>query len=302
MSRRALPELPEVETIARELHARLQGRTITAVDVIRSDVLRQTSAEHLRLYCTGARIERAWRRGKSAIISLANRWHLLIQPRFTGAILVDDPVNRAPERSAELDGSIESIVDGERGAVRPADYAVVEWQLSDGGRFWYRDVRRLGTIQFVDDAGLRAYEARIGAEPLDPAFSADRLSVLLRVSRSAIKKVLMDQRILAGIGNIYANEALSRSGIDPSREARSLSLVEVDLLFDALTTTLRASIQARGTTFRDYRDPSNRSGSFAAQLVAYGRGGEPCARCACRLVETHAIDGRSTVFCYRCQR
>lgn len=112
----------------------------------------------------------------------------------------------------------------------------------------------------------------------------------------------MDQRVVAGIGNIYANEALWRAGIDPSRAARTVQPAEVARLHEAITSVLEASIQARGTTFRDYRDPSNRSGNFAAQLQAYGRGGAPCSRCRTTLVETHTIDGRSTVFCHRCQR
>jgi formamidopyrimidine-DNA glycosylase len=122
------------------------------------------------------------------------------------------------------------------------------------------------------------------------------------VSSQAVKKVLMDQRQVAGIGNIYANEALWRSGIDPSRPARTVTGDEAGALHAALVDVLEASIAARGTTFRDYRDPGNRPGGFAARLAVYGRGGEPCLRCGARLVETSAIDGRSTVLCYRCQR
>jgi len=278
-----VPELPEVETIARELHARLAGRTIRSVVVLKGDVLRATTAAQLAAACEGRRVLRVWRRAKTGVITLDGGWHLLVQPRFTGAVLVEDAADASA--SAEAD-----------------PYATVQWSLTDGGRFWYRDVRRLGTVTLADDAALAAYDARIGVEPLDPGFSTDRLSGLLRGSRSAIKKVLMDQAVLAGIGNIYANEGLWRAGIDPSREARSLSPQEVERLHDALTSTLAASIQARGTTFRDYRDPSNRAGGFAAQLLAYGRGGEPCVGCGTTLVETHAVDGRSTVFCHRCQR
>jgi formamidopyrimidine-DNA glycosylase len=296
-----VPELPEVETIARELHARLAGRTIVAVEVKRADVLRLADAEQLGSTCTGLSIVRVWRRAKTAVISMSGDWHLLVTPRFTGAVLVRDgglvSTDAALDVAGSTDGTATSPVDA------PGDeYAAIIWRLADGGCFWYRDVRRLGTVTLADDATLAAYEAALGDEPLDPGFSADRLSVLLRGSRAAIKKVLMDQRVLAGVGNIYANEGLWRAGIDPSREARSLSPDEVQRLHSALTTTLAASIQARGTTFRDYRDPSNREGGFAAQLLAYGRGGQRCAQCGTTLTETHAIDGRSTVFCHRCQR
>lgn len=229
--------------------------------------------------CQGRTVSNVWRRAKTAIISMSGGWHLLVTPRFTGVVLVQDA---AEEITAD-------------------DYATIIWRLADGGRFWYRDVRRLGTVTLADDEALASYDASIGAEPLDPSFDASRLSGLLRGSRSAIKKVLMDQRVVAGIGNIYANEGLWRAGIDPSREARSVSADEGARLHAALTSILSASIQARGTTFRDYRDPSNREGGYAAQLLVYGRGGAPCSRCGTTLTETHAIDGRSTVFCHRCQ-
>jgi formamidopyrimidine-DNA glycosylase len=112
----------------------------------------------------------------------------------------------------------------------------------------------------------------------------------------------MDQRRLAGVGNIYANEALWRAGIDPSRDADTLSAEEASELLAALREVLLASIEARGTSFRDYRDARGERGTFVAQLAAYGRGGNPCLRCGRRLVATHAIDGRGTVFCATCQR
>jgi formamidopyrimidine-DNA glycosylase len=117
-----------------------------------------------------------------------------------------------------------------------------------------------------------------------------------------VKKVLMDQRKVAGVGNIYANEALWRAGIDPSRPAASIIDAETVRLRDDLVAVLSEAVSMRGTSFRDYRDASGERGGFSERLAAYGRGGLPCARCGARLVTTHAIDGRSTVFCYRCQR
>lgn len=245
-------------------------------------------------------IERVWRRGKTAILSLSGGWHLLIQPRFTGAVLVEDAPGEEEGLVRGAGGSTEAAGHSELRA--PSDpYSAVEWELADGGRFRYRDVRRLGTVTLASDADLSEYEGRMGDEPLDPGFDAERLSGLLRGSRAAIKKVLMDQRIVAGVGNIYANEALWDAGIDPSREARSLGRDEVERLHAVLVAVLKASVIARGTTFRDYRDPSNRSGGYAVQLHVYGREGERCERCGTRLTGTHVIDGRATVFCHRCQ-
>ena len=112
----------------------------------------------------------------------------------------------------------------------------------------------------------------------------------------------MDQRLVVGVGNIYANEACWRAGIDPSRAARSVTAAEVDVLQAGIVGVLTDSIAARGTSFRDYRDASGGRGDFERSLAAYGRGGEPCLRCGARLVETHAIDGRTTVLCARCQK
>jgi formamidopyrimidine-DNA glycosylase len=117
-----------------------------------------------------------------------------------------------------------------------------------------------------------------------------------------VKKVLMDQRRIAGVGNIYANEALWRAGIDPSRSARTVTRAEAEAIRDGLTGVLRESIEARGTSFRDYRDASGARGAFAPKLAVYGRGGLPCPRCGATLIDTNAIDGRTTVFCARCQR
>jgi formamidopyrimidine-DNA glycosylase len=112
----------------------------------------------------------------------------------------------------------------------------------------------------------------------------------------------MDQRVLVGIGNIYANEACWRAGVDPSRSARTIAVADVARLHDAIITVLTDSIAARGTSFRDYRDASGGRGDFERSLAVYGRGGESCLRCGARLVETHAIDGRTTVLCAACQR
>jgi formamidopyrimidine-DNA glycosylase len=146
------------------------------------------------------------------------------------------------------------------------------------------------------------YASALGVEPLDPAFTAEHLSVLLRGSRQAVKKVLMDQRAVVGIGNIYANEALWRARIDPSRAAKTVTAPEALALRTAIVDVLTESIAHRGTSFRDYRDASGERGGFVERLAVYGRAGEPCPRCGRRLVGTHAIDGRMTVLCAHCQQ
>ncbi|MDE3127047.1 MAG: bifunctional DNA-formamidopyrimidine glycosylase/DNA-(apurinic or apyrimidinic site) lyase [Gemmatimonadota bacterium] len=274
-----MPELPETETIARDLDRQVSGATIVAVGVPRPDVLRETGAMALRRRITGARIEHCWRRAKLVVLDLSTGDRLVVQPRFTGALLVD---------AGQLDQ-------------RERAYATVRLGLGDGRTLLYRDIRRLGTVALMPTARFERYAAGLGAEPLDPEFGPGELSGLLRGSRQAVKKLLMDQRKLAGVGNIYANEALWRAGIDPSRAARSLDAAQAAALHAGLTGVLREAVAARGTSFRDYRDASGNAGAFAEQLAVYGRAGHPCPRCGARLVGTHAIDGRSTVLCARCQ-
>ncbi len=165
----------------------------------------------------------------------------------------------------------------------------------------YRDVRRLGTLLWLDPDAWSRYTGAIGPEPLDARFSPKALSRILGGSRAAVKKVLMDQRALAGVGNIYANEALFAAGIDPSKAASAVSAGQARRLHRELVRILRAAIASQGTTVRDYRTGTGRKGSFQFELLVYEREGEPCVRCGTSLAGTHAIDARITVFCHRCQ-
>ena len=166
----------------------------------------------------------------------------------------------------------------------------------------YRDVRRIGTLRWLDAKPGSEYQSRLGPEPLDPDFTADLFADRLGKSTSPIKKVLMDQRAVVGVGNIYANEALFAAGIDPSRSARTVPRQQLLCLHGHVRRILQAAIDSEGTTFRDYVSGTGRPGNFQLEIVAYSREGQPCVVCGTRLVVTHAIDARSTVFCWRCQR
>ena len=274
-----MPELPEVETIVRDLRPRVVGRTLRYPRLYHTDVLRDVTARRLLATLRNARVEAVARRAKHAVFLLRNGARLVIQPRMTGSLIVYTRRLRADERR----------------------HAVLEVSLGRGERLVFRDVRRLGTIHLLDDDQWEAYDAAIGPEPLAPDFSAAAFTARLRGSRQAIKKVLMDQRRLAGVGNIYANEALFRAGIDPSRPAHRLSDEEYTALYAAVREILAAAIGERGTTVRDYRTGTGQAGSYQFVLQVYGRGGEPCRRCGGLLATTHAIDGRATTFCWRCQ-
>ena len=272
-----MPELPETETLARDLDASLVGKSIAGVEVPHADVLREIGPRVISRRLTGRTVRRVWRRAKAVVIDLDGDLRVVVVPRFTGGLLI-------------------------RTSGAPDDrYDAVRFRLTDASTLAYRDVRRLGTVAVLDAEAFSAFDRRLGKEPLDPAFTTSELSASLQSSTQPVKKILMDQRRIAGVGNIYANEALWAAGIDPSRPARSVSGPEAAKLRDALVDILAKAIDARGTTFRDFRDANGNRGGYMTQLAAYGRGGEPCRRCGTRLTLTHAVDGRATVFCHRCQ-
>jgi formamidopyrimidine-DNA glycosylase len=274
-----VPELPETETIARDLDGAIRGRKIKKVSVRKADVLREVTARSITKRLRDATILRSWRRAKLVVIDLDTGDRIVVQPRFTGALLIDDGTFTGSE----------------------LDYSTLRLDLDDGRALHYADVRRLGTVALMDADRFEEYTGKLGIEPLDRAFTAEHLSTVLRATSQPVKKVLMEQRKIAGIGNIYANEALWRAGIDPSRPGASVTLGQAKLLRDSIVAVLGEAIEARGTSFRDYRDARGKRGTFVEKLEAYGRGGLPCRRCGSKLVSTHAIDGRATTLCVKCQ-
>lgn len=274
-----MPELPEVETIVRDIAPGLTGRRVTSLRLPRPDVLRHVTARRLRARVRGRTVTGVQRRAKHVVCLLSSGDRMVIQPRMTGALLVLGTPPAGEDRR----------------------YATLVAGLDDGHWFLVRDVRRLGTITLLDEAGWASYTERIGPEPLAPAFTAARFAERLTGTRQAIKKVLMDQRRLAGVGNIYANEALFLAGVDPSLPADRLGRAAADRLHAAVTGVMAAAVRARGTTVRDYRTGTGEPGGFQQGLLVYDRAGLPCVRCGTPLATTHAIDGRQTTFCWRCQ-
>jgi formamidopyrimidine-DNA glycosylase len=277
-----VPELPETETIARDLDGAATGMAIVASEVIRPDVLRGIEAAEFSRRIDGAAFVRFWRRAKSIIAELSSGDRLVVTPRFTGALLIES----AP--AAQASGY--------------ADYNCLRFDLNDGRTLRYRDVRRLGTVALMATDAFQRWEARLGPEPLDPELTDERFSVLVRASGRAIKTILMDQHRMAGVGNIYANEALWHAGIRPTRRGRSVTKLESVRLLSVLREILTESIALRGTSFRDYRDAFGGRGGYVERLQVYGRDGEPCFRCGAALQAHHTLEGRVTIWCRACQK
>jgi len=272
-----VPELPEVETLAVDARPRLVRRTIASAQVFKPDILRKVTRAAFQRGVAGRRVVQVYRRAKNLVIELADGQRIVIQPGMTGSFQV-----------------------GARPATRDP-YDVIHLLLDNGKLARYHDVRRLGRVYLFSPKQWQRHDAGIGPEPLDPAFTAEQFHALLKRRKLMIKKAIMDQRVLAGVGNIYASEALWMASVDPSRQACRLSADEAARLHQAIAEVLQRSIEGRGTTFRDYRTGRGEPGTYQGRLAVYDRAGEPCLRCGRRIAVTHAIDGRSSYFCPGCQ-
>jgi len=272
-----MPELPEVETIRRDLRPRLLGRRIESVRVLRASVL-ECSARKLRAALTGATVRDLRRRGKVLIVDLDSGVSLLVHLRMTGQLLLggDGPDPR---------------------------FVRLVFHLAGGGRVLYADCRALGRLELCGSGDLACSRslARFGPDALDAA-GVDALMQAARRRRTPIKCLLLDQTVLAGIGNIYASEILHLARIAPDRPADSLTRAELSRLQRATRDVLAAAIEARGTTFSDFRTGTGEPGRYAARLRVYGREGERCKRRGCRGTIVRSVQQqRSTFWCPMCQ-
>ena len=271
-----MPELPEVETIRRQLAPQLEGRTITDVEILDPRWTRPLAPGPLEDELRGAVIERVGRSGKYLVWTLSDDRYLLIHLRMTGALLFDPPAEPSHTR--------------------------VRFMLDAGHRLAYVDPRRFGTGHLLFGAAARdAYlNARLGVEPFTPEFTAEHLRRLSRGRTAPVKAFLLDQRRIAGVGNIYADEALFRAGVHPLRPAGRLSGAQWARLRDAIEDALAAGIEAKGASIDDFRHVDGARGSFQDRFLIHRREREPCVRCG-HPVRKIVAGGRGTYVCEHCQ-
>src|SRR5438105_4721007 len=273
-----MPELPEVETVRATLAPVLTGRRLDRVDILDTRLVRPFEPLAVAGELEGERIEAVERRGKYLVFRFESGRSLLIHLRMTGSLrharagsLADDPHRRAVVR------------------------------LDDGSDVAYRDVRRFGTWLLLEPGELEPYlDRRLGAEPFSRAFTSRRFGERLTGRKAPIKAVLLDQRTLAGMGNIYADEALWRARIHPLRPAADLAPDEIRRLHGGVRRALEAGIARQGATLRDYSTPDGGRGRMQDGVQVYGRGGEPCDRCGTPIAKTR-VAGRGTWYCPSCQ-
>jgi formamidopyrimidine-DNA glycosylase len=273
-----MPELPEVETVRRELEPTVVGRRLDRVEILDGRLVRPFEPLEVAAELEGEVVESLERRGKYLVFRFETGRVLLVHLRMTGSFV-------------HADGSL------------PDDpYRRAVLSLDNGSDVGYRDVRRFGTWLLLEPGELDPYLAeRLGDEPFAEAFTPRALGKRFEGRRAPVKAALLDQRSLAGMGNIYADEALWRARIHPLRPAGELTRVEVGRLHAAIREALELGIARQGATLSDYRMPNGDSGAMQEEFEAYGREGEPCSRCGSPISKIRAA-GRGTWFCPRCQR
>jgi formamidopyrimidine-DNA glycosylase len=274
-----VPELPEVETVRRHLAPALEGRMLERVEISDPRLTRPFDPAEVARELEGERVAVLDRRGKYLIVRFESGRALLVHLRMTGSFRLGVESTQAPD---------------------PHRRAVLA--LDGDGVVSYRDVRRFGTWLLLEPAEVDAYvDARVGREPLEDAYRAKHLAERLAGRRAPVKAALLDQRTVAGVGNIYADEALWRARVHPLRPAESLAPDEVKALHRGIREALRVGIRRQGSTLRDYRQPDGAEGEAQHEFKVYGRGGEPCERCGTP-IDKIRVAGRGTWYCPSCQR
>lgn len=269
-----MPELPEVEAVCRKLRREAVGASVLQLRVERAGIVRPQEPQWIETHTAGRRIEAVERRGKNILLHLSGGWALHVHLRMTGNLYVVPDIRFRPT-------------------------AVRVWLELDGGRgVLFEDQRALGKVHLVGMSEIDKLLGDIGLEPLSEEFTSDKFRLMANGSGQPAKLFLMDQRKVAGLGNIYAAEALFRAGVDPRKPVRTLSKQRLARLYDAIREVLEEAVESAEAA---YAEPGRFAEGEWFPCAVYGREGEPCPRCAAR-VRRIVQGGRSTYFCGRCQR
>ncbi|HEX8646288.1 MAG TPA: bifunctional DNA-formamidopyrimidine glycosylase/DNA-(apurinic or apyrimidinic site) lyase [Thermoleophilaceae bacterium] len=270
-----MPELPEVETIRRHLVPVVEGRVVESISVLDPRWCEPAAPEELAAAVDGRRVEALVRRGKWLTWELEDEVHLVMHLRMTGNLILAED----------------------------APYTRVRIRLASGDHVLFTDPRRFGTgvVLLGDEARDEYFSTRVGVEPLSPEFTADALRDAARGRRQPVKAFLLSQERVAGVGNIYADEALFRAKIHPLRHVGTLRRAQIEELHAAVIRVLEDGIDSKGASIDDFRNPDGAKGSFQDRFLVHLREGEPCGRCGATIRKMRAA-GRGTYVCPRCQR
>ncbi|MFH0852726.1 MAG: DNA-formamidopyrimidine glycosylase [bacterium] len=278
-----MPELPEVETIRRQLDSLLAGKKIRSVKVSLPKMVKLNLGKFKKIV-VGAKINCVLRRAKILIVELSNDWSMLVHLKMSGRLIF----RRKGEKLQEQDEKWNHLI----------------YEFFDGSRLFHNDLRQFGYVKLVKTAELAEFfeKEKLGPEPLEKDFMIDDFAAILKKRPNAkIKQFLMDPSNVAGIGNIYSDEILFFAGMHPLRRASGLKTTEIKKIFDGIKKILTEALKFRGSSDRDYLDALGREGNYVPHLKVYGREGEKCKKCG-EIIERLKIGGRSTHFCPACQR
>jgi formamidopyrimidine-DNA glycosylase len=277
-----MPELPEVETVARDLHAALRGWQVVSVDVRQPAVIAAPDPEAFAAGLVGRTVHAVRRRAKYIVVDLTGDDHLVVHLRMTGRLVLAE-ADAAPQKHTHVVLTLRNGAGEERA-------------------LHFHDTRRFGRLWLLDAAGLDALFAPLGPEPLADAFSRQDLAAILAGRPAKLKPLLLDQTRLAGLGNIYVDEVLFHAGLNPTWQAKSLSAAEVDRLYEAIRQVLGQAVDHRGTSLSDaeYRDAQGNKGGHQDHVAVFRQQGRPCPRCGAVIQRTR-LSGRGTHYCPQCQ-
>jgi formamidopyrimidine-DNA glycosylase len=287
-----VPELPEVETVCRQLEPELRGREIEALEVLDARWCRPTPPRRLERPVAGATIERLGRRGKYLLLGLDGGRTLVMHLRMTGNLVLVEG-----ERRLDPSGGMR-LYEGERSTSER--HLRARFRLDDGRELWFTDPRRFGEAALIEDAKLGERLAKLGVEPLSDEFTPEALGEAATGRTAPLKSFLLDQSRVAGVGNIYADEALFRARLHPLSPAGSMKPKHLDALRDAVVAALEAGIERGGASIDDYRDGRGEKGTMQDEFLVHTREGEPCPECG-GPISRIVVSGRSTYYCPSCQ-
>jgi formamidopyrimidine-DNA glycosylase len=291
-----MPELPEVETVKRGLQPVLEGRRLTYVEMRRAD-LRKPFPVDFENRLTGRQVQRLWRRGKYIMIELDRGETLVIHLGMSGRMTVYTKNNARRLGVFHYEMNLDEVGRGKH------DHVVIDTDAP--ARIVFTDHRRFGLMTLVETESLESHELfkGLGIEPLSKQFDSARLKAALKGKKTPIKSALLDQRVVAGLGNIYVCESLWRSRISPRRRAANIKPAQIDLLAPAIQSVLQEAVRAGGSSLRDHRQTNGELGYFQKTFSAYDREGERCPRRECSGTIRRIVQcGRSTFYCSVCQK
>ncbi|HOZ36312.1 MAG TPA: bifunctional DNA-formamidopyrimidine glycosylase/DNA-(apurinic or apyrimidinic site) lyase [bacterium] len=287
-----MPELPEVETIKRELAELIKNKKIKSVDINLAKQVKAPKAKFLKLV-QGQKIFAVRRRAKMIIFDLQNGWHLLFHLKMTGQLIYRAKNGRLAGGGHPIRQDLQNL---------PNKYSHVIFNFQDGSRLFFNDLRQFGWVKLLNKKELEKIESEYGLEPLEKEFTLEKFKELMNKKQGkVIKPLLLEQDLIAGVGNIYAQEACFCAGIMPNRRVKDLSEEELKKLHSCLVKILKLAVEKKGTSSDNYVDAFGRRGSMAKFLKVYDRRGKKCYKCRGD-IKVMKQGSRTTAYCPGCQR